>query len=344
MNKKTGIIAVILIFLFVSGTISVYFTYEILFADNISSNTPPYIYIKTGSTYEEVVELLKEKNVVKDIKTFQTVSRLKKYPQKVKAGRYPVKQGMSNNKLVNMLRSGRQEAVRFIFNNIRTKEQFAQKVSQQLETDYDSLLSLLNYDEKLAIYHLNKENILTVFIPNTYQLWWNTSPDEFVKKMYREYRKFWNKERMEKASDMGLSPTEVIIIASIVEEENHRGDEQARIAGVYVNRLKKGVYLQADPTVKFALQDFGRKRLLYADLEIDSPYNTYKHAGLPPGPIRIPSPTCIDKVLNYEKHHYLFMCAKEDFSGYHRFAATAGEHAVNVRKYHRALNKHKIKK
>jgi UPF0755 protein len=210
--------------------------------------------------------------------------------------------------------------------------------------NHDSLLFLLNNDDELEIYRLNKENVLTVFIPNTYQFWWNTSADEFMKRMYKEYRKFWDKNRMEKAANMGLTPTEAGILASIVEEENHRTDEQAKIAGVYVNRLKKGMYLQADPTVKFALQDFGRKRLLYADLKVDSPYNTYRHAGLPPGPIRIPDPVCIDKVLNYEKHNYLFMCAKEDFSGYHNFAETAAGHGVNVNKYHHALNVNKIKK
>ncbi|MDR0605577.1 MAG: endolytic transglycosylase MltG [Bacteroidales bacterium] len=346
MTKKTIIITGICVSLFLTGTVSMamYFTYKIIFGNNISSDAAPYLYVKTGSTYDDVLELLQKENIVKSVKTFQTVARFKKYPQKVKSGRYPIKQGMSNNELINMLRLGHQEAVHFTFNNIRTKEQFAQKVSQQLEIDYDSLLSLLNNDTQLEKYHLNKDNVLTVFIPNTYQLWWNTSAKEFVERMYREYQKFWNKERLKKAADMDLSPTEIIILASIVEEENHRSDEQSKIAGVYINRLKKDMYLQADPTVKYALQDFGRKRLLYVDLEVNSPYNTYKYTGLPPGTIRIPSPNCIDNVLNYEKHYYLFMCAKEDFSGYHNFSRTATEHNVNVNKYHKALNRNKIKK
>jgi UPF0755 protein len=346
MNKKAIVITGIFVFLFLTVTVSMamYFTYKIIFGDNISSHAAPYLYIKTGSTYDDVLELLQKENVVKNVKTFQTVARFKKYPQKVKSGRYSIKQGMSNNELINMLRSGRQEVVHFTFNNIRTKEQFAQSVSRQLETDYDSLLSLLNNDTQLEKYHVNKENVLTVFIPNTYQLWWNTSVEAFMERMYREYQRFWNKERLKKAAEMDLSPTKVIILASIVEEENHRSDEQAKIAGVYINRLKKGMYLQADPTVKYALQDFGRKRLLYVDLEVNSPYNTYKHTGLPPGTIRIPSPNCIDNVLNYEKHQYLFMCAKEDFSGYHNFSKTAAGHRVNVDKYHKALNKNKIKK
>jgi UPF0755 protein len=344
MSKKAVIITSILIFLLLAGTVTIYFAYKVIFVDNIALNSPMYIYIRTGSSYDDVVELMEKENVLKDIKTFQRLSHIKKYPQRVKAGCYYIKQGMSNNELINMLRSGRQKAIDFKFNNIRTKEQFVERVSLQLEMDYNSLLLLLNSDKELEKYGVNKENVLTVFIPNTYQLWWNTSPDEFVKRMYREYQKFWNSERMKKATEMQLSPTEISILASIVEEENHRTEEQARIAGVYINRLNKGMCLQADPTIKFALQDFGRKRLLYADLEVNSPYNTYKHTGLPPGPIRIPSPTCIDKVLNYEKHNYLFMCAKEDFSGYHNFAVTADEHAVNVNKYHKALNRNKIKR
>ncbi|MDR2408747.1 MAG: endolytic transglycosylase MltG [Bacteroidales bacterium] len=346
MNKKAIIITGIFVFLFLAVTLSMamYFTHKIIFGNNISFDATPYLYIKTGSTYDDVLKLLEKENIVKSVKTFQTVAHFKKYPQKVKSGRYSIRQGMSNNELINMLRSGQQAAVHFTFNNIRTKEQFVQRVAQQLETDYDSLLSLLNNDAELEKYHVNKENVLTVFIPNTYQLWWNTSVDGFVARMYREYQKFWNKERLKKAAEINLSPTEVIILASIVEEENHRSDEQAKIAGVYVNRLKKDMYLQADPTIKYALQDFGRKRLLYVDLEVNSPYNTYKYTGLPPGPVRIPSPNCIDNVLNYEKHHYLFMCAKEDFSGYHNFGRTAAEHGVNVDKYHKALNRNKIKK
>ena len=343
-KKKKKIIIGIFIFLVLAGTMTAYFAYKIIFTNNISSSAPSIIYIKTGSTYVQVIDILEKNNVVNDIRTFKLVSKWKKYPQKIKAGRYAVEQGMNNNELVNMLRSGRQEAVNFTFNNIRTKEQLVKKVSQYLETQPDSLLSFLNNLQEIEKYNVNTENVLTIFIPNTYQLWWNTNPSEFTQRMYREYQKFWTEERMQKASEINLSPTEVIILASIVEEENHRSDEQSRIAGVYINRLKKNIPLQADPTVKFALNDFERKRLLYADLKINSPYNTYKYSGLPPGPIRIPSPQCIDNVLNYEKHNYIFMCAKEDFSGYHNFAATSREHSANAKKYHKALNKRKIKK
>ena len=341
MRTKKVIISIVIFFVLAGAGIA-FWGYKTVFANNISTSF--YLYIKTGSTYSQVVDLLEENNALKNKKNFQRVAKWKKYPQKVKAGRYAVKQGMSNNELVNMLRSGRQDAIHFTFNNIRTKEQFARRVAEQLEFEEDNLLNLLNDNDFLSSYNLNSQTVLTIFIPNTYQLWWNTPADEFIKKMYREYEKFWTKERRQKAEDIHLSPVEVSILASIVEEENHRSDEQARIAGVYMNRLKKGIPLQADPTVKFALQDFGRQRLLYADLEVDSPYNTYKHTGLPPSPIRIPSPTCIDKVLNYEHHNYIFMCAKEDFSGYHNFAVTNAEHEINSAKYHQALNNRKIKR
>lgn len=341
MRKKIIIITLILIFS--AGIIAGIFGYKILLSNNISPQASSLIYIPTGSSFDDVLNILERGNVLINKHSFQQLAQRKNYPKHIKAGCYHIKQGMNNNELVNMLRSGNQQAVNFTFNNIRTKEQFAKRVSEQLETDYEALLSLLNNDEKLLPYDVTAETVLTIFIPNTYQVWWNTSAEDFVARMHKEYRKFWTENRLEKARDSRLSPTQIIILASIVEEENYRTDEQPRIAGVYINRLKKNMLLQADPTVKFALQDFGRKRILRKDLEIDSPYNTYKYAGLPPGPIRIPSPTCIDAVLNYEHHNYLYMCAKEDLSGYHNFASTLAQHNINAAKYHNALNRKNIK-
>ena len=305
MQKK--IIVTIVIIILLLGIILGILGYRILYSNNISPQASSFIYIPTSSSFDDVMDILKKENILEKEKTFRWVAKQKNYIQHVKGGRYRIKEGMNNNELVNMLRSGRQEAVNFTFNNIRTKEQFAQRVSEQLEMDYDNLLSFLKNEKKLKSYNINVETVLTIFIPNTYQLWWNTSVDDFVERMYKEYQKFWTESRLEKAKNIELSPTEIIILASIVEEENHRTDEQPRIAGVYINRLKKNMPLQADPTVKFALQDFGRKRILKKDLEIDSPYNTYKYTGLPPGPIRIPSSTCVDAVLNYEKHNYIYM-------------------------------------
>jgi UPF0755 protein len=343
MRKKTILILILVTIILISIIPIGIYVYKSLFSNNVNLQESSLIYIPTGSSFDDVLTILEQENVLKDKQSFQQIAKRKNYTQHIKAGCYRIKPEMNNIDLVDMLRSGRQEAINFTFNNIRTKEQFAKRVSEQLETDYNDLLSFLNDEEKLKLYNVNVETALTIFIPNTYQFWWNTSVDDFMQRMYKEYQKFWTEARLEKAKNTGLSPTEIIILASIVEEENHRTDEQPRIAGVYINRLKKNMLLQADPTVKFALQDFGRKRILRKDLEIDSPYNTYKYAGLPPGPIRIPSPTCVDAVLNYEKHNYIYMCAKDDLSGYHNFATTLAQHNANAAKYHNALNRRKIK-
>lgn len=341
MRKRILIIISILILL--AGTIVGMLGYRMLFSNNVSPQASSLIFIPTGSLFDDVLDILEKENVLVNKHSFQRLAKQKNYPKHVKAGCYRIKQGANNNELVNMFRSGNQQAVNFTFNNIRTKEQLAKRVSEQLETDYDELLSFLNNDERLLPYNVTAETVLTIFIPNTYQIWWNTSAEGFVERMYKEYQKFWTENRLAKAENTGLSPTQIIILASIVEEENHRTDEQPRIAGVYMNRLKKNMLLQADPTVKFALQDFGRKRILRKDLEINSPYNTYKYGGLPPGPIRIPSPTCIDAVLNYEHHNYIYMCAKDDLSGYHNFASTLRQHNINAAKYHNALNKRNVR-
>ena len=230
-----------------------------------------------------------------------------------------------------------------VFNNIRTKEQFAGRISNQIETDSLSIINLLNNNSFLEKYELNSQNVMVMFIPNTYELYWNTSAEKLFERMNHEYKKFWNEERTDKAAAVGLTTVEISILASIVQSETNKKDEMARIAGTYINRLNKGMLLQADPTVVYALGDFTIKRLLSKHLEIDSPYNTYKYTGLPPGPITIPDATTIDKVLNYEKHDYLFFCAREDLSGYHAFAKTLAEHSANAKKYQKALDKMNIR-
>ena len=343
MKKRTKILITTMVPLLIAGATVACLLHRAAFSNNVRLRSSICIYIPTGAAYSDVLAVLKENKVLKNEKSFEYIAKIKKYPTRIRAGKYRIDQKMSNNELVNRLRSGRQEAVDFTFNNIRTKEQFANRVAEQLEMNSTDLLDLLNDNDFLAAYHLNSQTALTIFIPNTYKVWWNTSAEDFVKKMYREYGKFWTEERREKAAAIGLSPTEVVILASIVEEENHRRDEQARIAGLYINRLKMGMPLQADPTLKFAWNDFALKRVLDCHKEIDSPYNTYKIAGLPPGAIRIPSPSCVDAVLHYEKHNYLYMCAKEDLSGYHNFSVTYSQHQANAAKYHNTLNKNKIK-
>jgi UPF0755 protein len=249
---------------------------------------------------------------------------------------------MNNNRLLNLLRSGSQTPVKFTFNNIRTIEQFAGRVAEQLEMDSVSLLKAVKENATLKEMGFDEESAAALFIPNTYELYWNIDADDFVEKMVGEYNRFWNEERRNKAKSLNMTPIEVSILASIVDKETAKVSEMPRIAGVYINRLKKNWLLQADPTLIFALGDFEIKRVLDAHKEIKSPYNTYKHIGLPPGPICIPSIAAIDAVLNAENHKYFYFCAKDDLSGYHVFARNMSEHNRNAEKYRKALNKMKI--
>ncbi|MBO4282976.1 MAG: endolytic transglycosylase MltG [Bacteroidales bacterium] len=317
--------------------------YRMLFAPNVyPEKAPVCLYVHTGSSFDDLLHQLDTSDALVHLRSFQAVARWRKLPGHLKPGRYLLPAACDNYTLTSRLRSGAQDAVRLKFNNLHTLPDVAGRISRQLEMDSADLLRYLTDDSTLARYGLRPETAICLFIPNTYECWWNTSVPEFVQRMHREYLRFWNESRLRKAEALSLSPQEVMTLASIVEEENFRPDEQPRIAGLYINRLQKDMPLQSDPTVKFALGDFGRKRLLFRDLEIESPYNTYRHTGLPPGPIRMPSIAAIDAVLNYEHHPYLYMCAKEDFSGYHRFTASAAEHARNAQRYHAALNQHQI--
>ena len=244
--------------------------------------------------------------------------------------------------LIRELRNGQQTAVRFTFNSIRTKEDLVERADKQLMLDGCELMDYLNDAHRCDSLGFNLETISVMFIPNTYEIYWNISPKRFLQRMKKEYDVFWNEQRRAKAQEIGLTQVEVAILASIVEEESAVSDEYPTIAGLYINRLKRGMPLQADPTVKFAVGDISLQRILNTHLEVESPYNTYKHIGLPPGPIRIPSIKGLDAVLNYRQHNYLYMCAKEDFSGRHNFAVTLGEHNRNADRYRSQLNKRKI--
>ena len=277
------------------------------------------------------------------LKAFHWVSKKKEYSKSVKTGRYLLKKGMNTNQIVNILKSGRQTPLNVTFNNVRTREELAGKVSKYLITDSLSILNLFSDENQIKKFGFTTETFRTMFIPDTYEFYWTTSAEEFADRMKSEYDKFWNDDRRKKAEEINLTPAEVTTLASIVQAETAKKEEQNRIAGLYMNRLRRGQLLQADPTVKYAVGDFSLKRILNAHLEIDSPYNTYKYAGLPPGPINFPETTAIDAVLNYEKHNYLYMCAKEDFSGFHNFAVTFEEHSRNAAKYRTALDRNNIK-
>ena len=264
-----------------------------------------------------------------------------------KNGRYELKKGMSNNDLVNMLRSRRQTPFKLSFNNQDTLEKFAGRIASQIEADSVSLLASFKDEEFLNENNLTKKSVLQIFIPNTYEFYWTVSPSKFRKKMLVSYHRFWNKSRLNKAEKLSLTKEEVITLASIVQKETAQNSERSIVAGLYLNRLKKGWPLQADPTVIYCLkekkgQDYVVKRVLTADLEINSPYNTYKNRGLPPTLISMPDISSIDGVLNAQKHNYFYMCANVEKLGYHVFAKSLTQHNRNANKYHHWMNKKRI--
>jgi len=275
--------------------------------------------------------------------SFEWLARQKKYDTNIKAGRYRINRALNNNDLVNLLRSGKQTPIKVTFNNLRNKEQLAGKIASQIEADSLSILNYITDTTFLNKLQLNTDNVACLFIPNTYEFYWNTSVEGFVNRMVKEYSDFWNSSRKKKAAEIKLNYYQVAVLASIVEKEQSiKRDERPEIAGLYLNRLKKRMKLESDPTLIFALGDFTIKRVLNKDKKVESPYNTYKNKGLPPGPICIPSINAIDAVLNASENDYIFMCAKEDFTGYHNFAKTYAKHLINARKYQKALNKRKI--
>ncbi len=310
---------------------------------NVKENAE-YLYIRTGSDFKAVMDSVRKNDMLKDTTTFRWAAENMDYMEKVKPGRYHFEKGMSNRKLINMLKSGNQEPVKLRFQYLRMKENLAGFVSKKLELDSTAFISLLDSDQFISKYGFNKDNIYAMFIPNSYEVYWNTDANKFFARMNDEYQKFWTSERKAKAEETGLTPIQVSILAAIVDAEALNDSEMPTIAGLYMNRYKKGIALQADPTVIFANQDFTIKRVLNRHLAKVSPYNTYRQKGLPPGPIMMPSINAIDAVLNYKKHNYIYMCAKEDFSGYHNFAVTAAEHQANARRFQQALDKRNIKK
>lgn len=321
-----------------------WFTYNAAFQPNVYSENSKDVYltIPTGSDFAAVKKELYTHGLIIHRKSFEFIAGLKKYDQIVKPGRYKLSPEMGNLELVNLLRSGRQEPVQVTFNNIRTPDQLAGRISRQIEADSISLLALLSDSIFLDSLGVTKNSLYTIIIPNTYELYWNTTAREFINRMKIESEKFWNSDRTQKLSKINLNRHEVITLASIVDKETNKNDEKPRVAGVYMNRLNKGWLLEADPTLVFAHGDFEMRRVLNIHKQIDSPYNTYKYTGLPPGPICLPSISSIDAVLNREQHDYMFFCAREDFSGYHNFARSLEQHNLNAWKYQQALNRKNI--
>lgn len=317
--------------------------YSVLLGNNIKPlNQKVNLYIPTGSDYNRVLDSLTANLEIKNIKIFGLIAEKKKYPVLIKPGHYIIDREMTYNGLINLLRSGRQTPVEVTFNNIRYLTDLARKVGGQIEADSAQIIDFLNVPENYNRDGFSRENVISAFIPNTYELFWNTDAKGFYERMLKEYDRFWNEERLNKARALNLSQAEVSMLASIIDDEVTKADEKPRIAGVYLNRIKRGIPLQACPTIKFALNDFTITRVLKQHLTINSPYNTYMYRGFPPGPIGCPTIEGIDAVLNAEKHDYLYFAAKADFTGYHNFSRTLAEHNRYAAEYQRELNKRKI--
>ncbi|WP_457615845.1 endolytic transglycosylase MltG [Lutibacter sp.] len=331
--------------LFVIGGVLVFNFYNKIYKPNTIKEG--FLYIKTGSDFKDV-----ENNIrpfLKRVKPFVWVSEKKKYSKNIKAGKYLILKGMSNNDLVNLLRSGKQTPVKLSFNNQDTFEKLAGRIAQQIEADSISLLNAFKDERFFKEKGFDKYTALSMYIPNTYEFYWNTSAEEFRKRMYTEYTKFWNSNRLEKAKKLGLTPNQVVTLASIVQKETANISERPMVARLYLNRLKDHWPLQADPTIIFALKQqhgdqISVKRVLNKDLKIDSPYNTYKNIGLPPGPIAMPDVNAIDAVLNPANHNYYYMCASITNLGTHEFAKTLRQHTKNAKKYQNWLSKNHIKR
>ena len=316
--------------------------YRVVWAPNFHPKQTVYLYVDQTKDYALLCQQLADSAACGRIGSFKWLSGWLRYPELMRTGRYAVEPGMSNWDLLTNLRRGQQVATRITFNNVRLKSDLAERLADQLMLSKADLLTLLDDSAYCDSLGFSPTTISCMFLPNTYECYWNLSAGQLVRRMKREYDAFWTVERKQLAEEIGLTPIEVSILASIVEEETAAADEYPMVAGLYLNRLRKGIPLQADPTVKFAVGDFSLRRILFAHLEVDSPYNTYKHTGLPPGPLRIPSLRGLNSVLHYTHHTYLYMCAKEDFSGRHNFAVTLAEHNRNADRYRAALNHRKI--
>lgn len=345
-SRRKQIFMIIIAFLIMSGAITGYLGYRMIYKPNVWLNrqTSTAFNIKSGSTWEDVKQMLYKNGTIIHRESFEHLAKIMKYPDHIKSGHYILKEGMSNKQIITKLRSKQQDPVKLVFNNIRIKEELAGHLAEQLETDSVSLLKLLNNADYLKKFGFTTDNIISMFIPNTYEVYWDITPEKFMEKMHKEYLAFWTDKRKARLKEIRLTELEAITMASIVEKETNRNDEKPDVAGVYMNRLRDGWLLQADPTLVYALGDFSIKRVLNVYKTINSPYNTYMYVGLPPGPICLPSISSIDAVLNYRQHKYMYFCAREDFSGYHNFAVTMEEHLLNAAKYQQALNQKGILK
>jgi len=331
----------VIVFSTLLSSISVYL-YQMFYSPNFLINQKDkFLMIEDNMNFNDVRNKLIQDTILNDVLSFSVLSKAMKYNQNIKSGAYKIKSNMANYSLIKMLRSGNQTPINISFNHARKIEDLAKIITKDLNITNDEFMEFIN-NKKNNLYGFNTKNIMAMFLANTYEVYWNISIESLFNKMHSEYTKFWNKERINKSNELKMSNIDISILASIVASETLKMDEANTIAGVYINRLKKNMYLQADPTLVYAANDFSIKRVLNKHKKIASPYNTYINKGLPPGPIKLITKEYIDAVLNYEKHKYIYFCAKDDFSGYHVFATKLSEHNRNAKKFQRALNKRKI--
>jgi len=344
MKNKNFLAVGLIIGSMLVSSFSFYF-WQVVYTPNILIDKEDLVFnIPTGANFKYVQNSLYDLGIVNDLVSFSFLSKLKRYDQSIKPGSYLLQADMSNRDAINMLRSGDQVPIKLTYSNARSLEVLAAKIASYLEFDSATMISNLSNSDVASSYGFTKETFMCMFLPNTYEVYITDQPIAVLDRIYSAYKIFWNPERMAKAEALNLTPEEVIVLASIVDAETNQMDEAPTVAGVYINRLNKNIKLQADPTLIFAMGDYTIKRVLYEHMQVDSPYNTYKYAGLPPGPINLPSIAAIEAVLNYAKSDYLYFCANPDFTGNHIFARSLSQHNKNARLLHLALNKKKIYK
>lgn len=343
MNKKkrnillSALAGIILICAITGGTAYYYLLYP-----QFHPSKTVYVYIDRDDTVDSIYDKVKQTGKVSNFTGFQWLAKHKNFANNIHTGRYVIRPKDNVYHVFSRFSRGYQEPINLTIGSVRTLDKLARSIGKQLMIDSVEIAYRLFDSTFQAQMGYNPETMPCLFIPETYQVYWDMSVDEFFQRMQKEHNRFWNKERLAQATAIGMTPEEVCTLASIVEEETNNNAEKPMVAGLYINRLHTDMPLQADPTIKFALQDFGLRRISNENLKVNSPYNTYENTGLPPGPIRIPSTKGIDSVLNYTKHDYIYMCAKEDFSGTHNFASNYTDHMANARKYWKALNERKI--
>lgn len=343
MNKKKkklfiGLFSII--FIISLATVSI--TYYYLLYPQFHPVKTIYVYIDRDDTADSIYNKIKANGFPNTLTGFRWMAKFRNLKKTIHTGRYAIHPGDNVHHVYSRISRGHQVPINLTISSVRTLDKFAGNIGKQLMIDSTEIASVLSDSLYIQKMGYDKATIACLFIPETYQVYWNISVDDFFKRIHKEHKKFWNDERLAKAQSIGMTPEEISTLASIVEEETNNNDEKPKVAGLYINRLRIGMPLQADPTIKFALQDFGLRRITNENLQVESPYNTYVNIGLPPGPIRIPTVKGIDSVLNYTKHNYIYMCAKEDFSGTHNFASNYTDHMINARKYWKALNDKKI--